>query len=271
MSTHRSAVILDFETTGLDVAAGAVVEIAAVRIPIVAGKLAPEPSETFHSLVVPRVPIEPEAEAIHGISDSEARSCGREPAQAFAAFRDFYGDSYLVAHNGVFFDFLYLAHELERYGLPVEPNRLLDTLPLARAHLKSSGYALAALCETYGIVNERAHRASSDVHATSQLLGLIVARQPDVEALWRQSYGYTMVSLLATPAGFELLQRAIDEKRSLQIEYAGAKKPMRKRWILPIRFDMTQGGHRSVRARCLESNVDKQFRLDRIRRLIALG
>lgn len=271
MPDMQRIVVLDFETTGLDVSEGAVIEMAACRYSLRGGQVQAEPSQTLETLVQPRVPIEPDSLAIHGITDEQAERDGQPPREAFRKLRDFMGDDSLLAHNGVFFDYLYLAAELSRYGLESSDNRLLDTLPLARVHLKSRGYGLATLCETFGIVNEHAHRALSDVGVTTELFRLILEREPDLERLWQQSYGYTMKTLHEAPPGFELLQRAIDERKKLRIEYAGAGKPQRERWIQPRRFQITQKGKRSVRAVCLESNTEKHFRLDRIVKLIALG
>jgi len=270
MTQSPSVVVIDIETTGLDVTDGAIIELAAERYSLVGGRFeCAEPA--FQMLVRPRIPIEPAALEIHGITDAQAQAEGEEPAVALRAMAEFIGDDYLLAHNGVFFDYLYIPNECARHGVELGDNRLLDTLLVARKHLKSSGgYGMATLCEAYGIVNEQAHRALSDVRATAELFRRILERESDLERLWKQSYGYTLRSLRQTPAGFELLQRAIDERRKLYIEYQSTKKPRRRRWIRPLRLDLTRAGKRSVRAVCLESSTEKQFRLDRISALIEL-
>ena len=270
MAEPPSVVVIDIETTGLDVTDGAIIEVAAERYSLIGQRFeCVEPA--FQTLVKPRIPIEPAAVEIHGISEVQAQAEGQEPAVALRAMADFIDDDYLLAHNGVFFDYLYIPNECARHGVELAENRLLDTLLLARKHLKSSGgYGMASLCEAYGIVNEQAHRALSDVRATGELFRRIVERESDLERLWKQSYGYTLRSLRETPEGFELLQRAIDDRRKLHIEYQSTSKPRRRRWIRPLRLDLTRAGKRSVRAVCLESNTEKQFRLDRISELIEL-
>lgn len=272
MKSPASIVVLDIETTGLDVAEGAIIELAAQRYEVRAGQLVEQAGQRIDTLVQPRVPIEPASQAIHGISELEARQRGREPAAAFAELAAFLGTDPLLAHNGIFFDYLYVPNECDRYGVELGENRLLDTLPLARRHLVSpGGYGMATLCAALGIVNERAHRALSDVQATADLFRHILRQEPDLERLWQQSYGYTLRTLREVPPGFELLELAMDQRRPLRIEYQSASKPRRERWIEPLRLDLTRAGKRSVRARCLESGTDKQFRLDRISKLIALG
>jgi DNA polymerase III epsilon subunit-like protein len=271
MKNIQTVIVLDIETTSLDVSAGAIIELAGVKLALDARSSTASFKDSFHTLIKPRVPIEADAFEAHGISDTEALEKGKAPEAAFSEFRGFLGNHALAAHNGLFFDYLFLVNEFSRYGIAPAENRLLDTLPLARKHLQSgaTSYRLGDLCLAYGIRHERAHRADSDAKATAELLRHIAERH-DFDELWQQSGRYTLKSLSDIPAGFDLLGKAITEGRDLQIRYAGADAAPRDRWIRPLYFQLTRGGHRSVSAICGETNVTKQFRLDRIQSLIRL-
>ena len=116
--------ILDVETTGLSPAIGdRIIEIGAVAIQertVVA---------EFESLihVKKRVPLL--VQHIHGITN-EMLIGKPGPGEVFPQFREFIGDSTLVAHNAQF-DIRFLRHEFERLGLGLR-NRHLCTLEMSR-------------------------------------------------------------------------------------------------------------------------------------------
>ena len=93
-------IVLDCETTGLDAAKDAVVEVAAVGV--LDGKVLPGAS----SLVAPGRRVPPEARAVHHLSDAELRDAPQLPqalARVLAAV-DQKGElcAALVAHNSPF-------------------------------------------------------------------------------------------------------------------------------------------------------------------------
>lgn len=168
-------VILDTETTGLDPATGdRVVEIGAIEL------LNHLPTgRTFHVYVNPERDMPKEAEAVHGLSAAFLRD---KPVFAGIAqdFLDFIGDATLIIHNASF-DVAFLNAELAFLRLPaLMPERVVDTLHIARQKHPGSANSLDALCRRYGIDNSRRtkHGALLDSELLAEVyLELIGGRQ----------------------------------------------------------------------------------------------
>ncbi|NJO38521.1 MAG: 3'-5' exonuclease, partial [Rhizobiales bacterium] len=79
-----AAVVVDTETTGLNVRTDRIVQIGAVRL--ADGRI--ERSASFDVLIDPGMPIPPEATAIHGIDDADVAGADRfaDVGLAFAAW-----------------------------------------------------------------------------------------------------------------------------------------------------------------------------------------
>lgn len=261
-----SYVVLDIETTGLNVVQGAIVEIGAVKV------LSNGKTETFTTLVKPRVPIEPDAFAAHGITDEEAHTNGQEPAVALRGLLKFIGKLPVVAHNGFGFDFPFLLNEFKKAGFDTPENRLFDTMILVDKILDYDGSrSLASLCDAFKIINDQAHRALSDAQATNQIMAIILKAERDFDYLWEETSSLLWSDLLNLPPGFELLDSAIPEGKDVQMNYHGEQKPASVRWIKPLHFCAGRGGYLSVWAHCYRENKPKQFRLDRIKELLQAG
>ncbi|MBX6327111.1 MAG: DNA polymerase III subunit epsilon [Pseudolabrys sp.] len=168
-------IVLDTETTGLDPAAGhRLVELGCIelvnRIPSGA---------TFHTYLNPERDVPPEAFAVHGLSSDFLRDKPRfaDIADAFLAF---IGEAPLVIHNASF-DHGFLCAELKRIDRPpIAPERLVDTLALARRKHSAGPYSLDALCARYGIDASRRtkHGALLDAEILAEVyVELIGARQ----------------------------------------------------------------------------------------------
>jgi len=170
-------IVLDTETTGLDPLSGdRVVEIGAVELinHIATGQV-------FHCYLNPQRAMNPEAEAIHGLSDAFLAD---KPVFAAIAqeFLDFVGDAPLVIHNAPF-DMKFLNAEFRRTGRPDWPmSRACDTIPLARKRFPGQQASLDALCRRFGIDNSgrEKHGALLDAELLAEVyLELIGGRQPD--------------------------------------------------------------------------------------------
>lgn len=143
-------IILDTETTGLDPAQGhRIVEIGAIELVnhIPSGR-------RYHVYIDPDRDMPAEAEAVHGLSAAFLRG-----KPLFGAIVDelleFIADAPLVMHNANF-DLAFLNWELsalKRAVLP--PERIVDTLMLARKRHPMGPNSLDALCKRYGIDNSR--------------------------------------------------------------------------------------------------------------------
>jgi len=143
-------VILDTETTGLDPAQGhRVVEIGALEL------LNHVPSgRTYHVYINPERDMPAEAEAVHGLSAAflKDKPTFGEIAGEFLAFL---ADSPIVIHNAGF-DVGFLNAELGYVGRGrLLPERIVDTLHLARQKHPMGPNSLDALCRRYGVDNSR--------------------------------------------------------------------------------------------------------------------
>lgn len=168
-------IILDTETTGLDPATGdRIVEIGAVEL------LNHLPTgRTFHVYINPERDMPKEAEAVHGLSSAFLKD-----KQVFAAiardFLDFIGDDVLIIHNASF-DMAFINAELGFMRLPaIPPERVVDTLHIARQKHPGAANSLDALCRRYGIDNSKRtkHGALLDSELLAEIyLELIGGRQ----------------------------------------------------------------------------------------------
>lgn len=144
-------IVLDTETTGLEVAAGhRVIEIGLIEL------VNRRPTgRTFHHYLDPERAVDPEAAKVHGITDDMLRGKPRfrEVAADFLAFVE---GAEVLAHNAAF-DAGFLDAELARLtpaaGPLGEVCRVTDTLVLARQRHPGQRISLDALCKRYGVDN----------------------------------------------------------------------------------------------------------------------
>jgi DNA polymerase-3 subunit epsilon len=124
----------------------------------------------FHRYFNPDRAMPAEAEAVHGLSETFLADKPRF-AEEVAGFLEFIADSPLVAHNAGF-DFGFLNRELEIAGhTPVDRERMVDTLSLARRRHPGAKHSLDALCTRYGI--DRSHRIRHGALLDAELLAQV--------------------------------------------------------------------------------------------------
>lgn len=165
-----NVVVYDLETTGLDLDDDRAIQISAVKT----GKNGT--IKTFNRFIIPSVPIKKAAEAVHGYNEEYIRSHGGAPAaEVLADFCEFAKGCVLAGHNSASFDDVILERELRTENIPHDFGYRYDTLKIAALLKPGTGdYKLATLCDAFGIVNERAHDAFSDVTATEKVLGVFI-------------------------------------------------------------------------------------------------
>ncbi len=140
------SILFDTETTGLDPLLGdRVVEIAAIELmnDLPTGR-------QFHRFIDPERDMPEDATRVHGLTRADLIGKPR-----FAEIVDelcaFLGDCPLVAHNAPF-DFGFLNAEFARLGLPpLAPERMIDTLVLAKTRFPGLPNSLDALCRRFAI------------------------------------------------------------------------------------------------------------------------
>jgi DNA polymerase-3 subunit epsilon len=158
----------DIETTGLDNRRDSIVEIGAVKFNR-QGEI-----ECYNSLVDPGLSMPEAAGKVNNITD--AMLAGQPPIQeALPAFLRFAADTVIVAHNAPF-DCGFVNSSLSRlfddgYVLfSALPNRIADTLPLARRLLPGrEHYNLQYLAASLDIRAMAAHRAYDDARLCMEL------------------------------------------------------------------------------------------------------
>lgn len=142
-------IVLDTETTGLSWAEGdRLVEIGAVELV----NMIPT-GQNFHRYINPERPVSEGAAEVHGLTDAFLADKPRfgEIVGEFMAFLG-EGDP-IVIHNAAF-DTGFINAELGRHGFrPLPPERVVDTLTLARRKHPGASNSLDALCARYGIDN----------------------------------------------------------------------------------------------------------------------
>ncbi|MBQ4070448.1 MAG: ribonuclease H-like domain-containing protein [Alphaproteobacteria bacterium] len=142
-------ICFDIETTGFEYLRGdRCIEIGAVEI--IDGKIT---DNTFHEYINPEGKIiPPDTYEVHKISNAFLED---KPKMSVVApkFLEFIGDSPIVAHNGLDFDFPFVNHELAKLNLPQIPrSQQLDSIVIARNRVFGpKSYSLDALAKWYGI------------------------------------------------------------------------------------------------------------------------
>ena len=161
-------IVLDTETTGLDPTKGdRLLEIGAVEIVnhVATGA-------TFHVLINPQREVSEGAFRVHGHSTDSLRYCPVFQAVA-PEFLRFIAEDPLVIHNADF-DTSFLNAELVAAGYPpIAPERVVDTLALARRKHPGAANSLDALCDRYRI--DRSRRTRHGALLDARLLAEVYA------------------------------------------------------------------------------------------------
>ena len=184
-------ICFDIETTGFEYMRGdRCIEIGAVEM--IDGTIT---DNTFHEYINPDGKIiPPESYMVHKISNAFLED---KPKMAAVAprFLEFVGDSPIVAHNGLDFDFPFINHELRMIGLPEIPRaQQLDSIVIARNRVFGpKSYTLDALAKWYGIsltARADAHGALIDAEILAKVYKELenTAPAPDAKEIIEQQH-----------------------------------------------------------------------------------
>ncbi|MFD1735853.1 PolC-type DNA polymerase III [Bacillus salitolerans] len=156
-------VVFDVETTGLSAVYDTIIELAAVKVHD--GQVI----DRFEAFANPHHPLSATTIELTGITDDMVRDAP-EVAEVVERFKNWIGDSVLVAHNASFdMGFLNVAYKKLGYQKAVNP--VIDTLELARFLLPDmKNHRLNTLCKKFDIELTQHHRAIYDAEATGYLL-----------------------------------------------------------------------------------------------------
>ena len=173
--SEAEIVVFDIETTGLDRTKESIIEIGAVKMKN--GEII----DRFDMFVDPEKFIPYEITKLTGITNEMVS--GQPTADvAISRFKQFIGDSVLVAHNAQF-DMGFIRCTATKCGIKIS-NRSLDTLVLARALLTDTKkHDLATLAAYFKIDQTSHHRADDDAYVCGQIFEnlLNIMRKDGVE------------------------------------------------------------------------------------------
>lgn len=168
--TELEFVAVDVETTSFIVQKARICEVAATIIQN--GEVT---SHTFETLVNPRVPIEIEAQEVHGISDADVATAP-EFVQIRAGLREYLHNRIIIAHNAD-----YDIGRLQRVMPYHDFGLVLDTIVLRKyCRINQSYRKLQTLVEKLNLVpaihstyrasdTVKPHRAGYDANAAAHL------------------------------------------------------------------------------------------------------
>jgi len=173
---NSRCVVLDVETTGLNLMTDTLISIGAVSV--VNGSIVL--ADSFYVVLQQRESSRKENILVHGISGSVQRE-GEAPADALLSFLEYLGKDPLVAFH-VKFDETMIRRAMRQY-LGISFNRpwldLAYVMPALFPDLMHSHRGLDDWSSYFRISNEDRHNAVADALATAQLLlvAISIARQ----------------------------------------------------------------------------------------------
>lgn len=232
-------IIFDTETTGLDNREDRIIEIGAVELEnrFVTGR-------SFHVFVNPgNRQVHPDALKVHGISNDMLTD---KPgfAQIIDDWFAFVGDAKLIAHNAGF-DVGFFNAEFARVGFPViDPERVIDSLALARRRHPVGPNSLDALCARYGIDNSR--REKHGALLDSELLAEVY-----IELVGGKQAAFSLVSSNSASSGNDAAQGNTDPSNLVL--------PTREKSLAPRLSEQEKAAHHEMVERLGKDAIWKQL------------
>lgn len=145
----KRIICFDIETTGFEYARGdRVIEIGAIEL--IDGRIT---ENSFHEYINPDGKIiPPDSYMVHKLSNAFLEDKPKIAAIA-PKLLEFIGDSPVVAHNGIDFDFPFINYELAQLGLNQIPReKQLDSIVIARNKIFGpKTYTLDSLAKWFGV------------------------------------------------------------------------------------------------------------------------
>ena len=166
-----SAVVIDTETTGLNVQKDQLIEIAGLKL----SESGLDEETSFQSFVLPDQKISPNSTRIHGLTDKHV---AKAPpfSKILPDFRDWL-DNALWIGFAIDFDTAIFEAEHNRIDLPFTPPRVLDVRDLVE-YLRPNlpDYALETIAGWLGVPVTDRHRALADARMTGEIFIRLIPR-----------------------------------------------------------------------------------------------
>jgi DNA polymerase III epsilon subunit family exonuclease len=204
LSEHKTLIVLDLETTGLDHRSERILEIGAVKM--VDGEIV----DTFESLVNPEAPIRHSSFKIHGISEEMIKD---EPTIdiVLPKILEFMGDHPFVAHNAIF-DYSFLNEACKRLYDKRLPNQRIDSFEMYRVVFpEEHSHGLSSLLARFGFESHVEHRALDDAQNLAKVF-------PKLVALYEQQMAWQLSQITNVPYLAERYLRLQKTAQMLQAE-----------------------------------------------------
>ncbi len=210
LSDHKTLIVLDLETTGLDHRTERILEIGAVRLEN--GEI----TDQFESLVNPEVPIRNSSFHIHGISEDMVKDCPTI-AEVLPKLLEFLGDLPFVAHNAIF-DYSFLNESCKRLYEKRLPNLRIDSFEMYRTVFPDEhSHGLSSLLTKFGFDPEVKHRALDDARCLAQVY-------PKLLALYEQQLSWQLSQLTNVPYLAERYLRLQKTAQMIQAEMSDLRE-----------------------------------------------
>jgi len=174
LNLTKPLAFFDLETTGLNISKDKIIEIGILKIH------PDQREERYVKRINPGIPISPESQAIHGISNDDVKDCPRFE-EVVHEIRTFIGNADLAGYNSNKFDIPFLLEEFLRLGVELEmqERKFIDVQTIFH---KMEQRTLSAAYRFYCQKEiENAHSAEADINATFEVLKAQLDKYPDLK------------------------------------------------------------------------------------------
>ncbi|QAS70540.1 type I-E CRISPR-associated endoribonuclease Cas2 [Oenococcus sicerae] len=160
---RKDFIVLDIETTGLDVMKDNIISIGAVK------QYADGQTECFSTFIQIDKKIPEKIVNLTGITDEMLSEKATTLVNALDELKQFIGSSPLIGYN-LSFDDKFISMSLRKNGREEFHNQMIDLLTKVKKSDKFlDNYRLATVLHKYGITNKKPHDALSDARSTLAL------------------------------------------------------------------------------------------------------
>lgn len=266
---QQNIIAFDTETSGKYPLESEICEIGAVKWKN--GKII----DKFQTLIKPSIPMGDAVIKIHGITN-EMVSKSPSIDEVLPKFINFIEDSLLLAHHAPF-DLGFLAAELEKISMVLPTNLCLCTSLLSRSLFpESKNHRLQTLIQFFNINQGQAHRALDDAIACLEVGLKCLNKISDSKVLsskdliWEEAFkiqAYKLTcdrfSIRKIEKKFQLIVKAIQDKKKLAVKYSKGSRPGVPRFVYPVGLVRSLNGDFFI-SQEPGSNIAKRFLLSRL-------
>jgi len=156
-------IVIDVETTGIDISADHIIEIAAIKV------INDQIVDTMSSLINQNITVPIEIQKLTGITTDDLAIYGRPIHVALKKLSAFVEQLPVVGHN-VLFDYRFLRKSFQNIGVSPINSKMVDTLRLAKKYIRNANdYSLSSVAGLFGITVGNVHRALDDCMTTLRI------------------------------------------------------------------------------------------------------